>query len=352
MIGTTFIHKILKNAGFSVYQSFVYYMSYAVGKRMENGKLPVVIIVDNKERHVELLNHKEQFQNVVMVSGNVPDDKEKLDFLFVIIHNEKDRYLMGKDILLVDKYNGEVYSRKVSKSLRKTADLIMDAVEYVKAQENRYKYKYGFPCKTYTPWMTYLLVIVSVCTYILTYFNKYHYGYSAERIFQGSIFGIFTYMFIHSSIYHLISNMICLYRIGSALEEKIGAVKLTVIYVISGLYGAIFDILINLHSKTITIGASGAVCGLLTALIVQTLFTPKKQRCLNVRSLMINVILILISGFLSPTVNQFCHIGGMIGGIICMLMICAADKFDLHKEALSTIEIIREKEKKFYSDAF
>src|SRR5579863_7969067 len=81
-------------------------------------------------------------------------------------------------------------------------------------------------------------------------------------------FPLFTSMFLHGGWLHLLGNMLFLWVFGGAVEEALGHFKYFVFYLICGVGSALVHTVFNLGSKVPTIGASGAISGIMGAFIV------------------------------------------------------------------------------------
>jgi membrane associated rhomboid family serine protease len=79
---------------------------------------------------------------------------------------------------------------------------------------------------------------------------------------------VFTSMFIHGGWLHLIGNMLFLFVFGRSIEDRFGHSQFLLLYLVSGLGAAVIDILFNMGSRVPTIGASGAIAGILGAYLV------------------------------------------------------------------------------------
>lgn len=79
---------------------------------------------------------------------------------------------------------------------------------------------------------------------------------------------VFTSMFIHGGWLHLIGNMLFLFVFGRSIEDRFGHGRFLLLYFVSGLGAALIDILFNMGSRVPTIGASGAIAGILGAYLV------------------------------------------------------------------------------------
>ncbi|MGD9823997.1 rhomboid family intramembrane serine protease [Desulfobacter sp.] len=75
----------------------------------------------------------------------------------------------------------------------------------------------------------------------------------------------FTYMFLHGGFWHLIGNMWFLFIFGDNIEQELGPFRFTVFYLVCGLLAAVFHFLLNHSSAVPTIGASGAIAGVMGA---------------------------------------------------------------------------------------
>ncbi len=78
----------------------------------------------------------------------------------------------------------------------------------------------------------------------------------------------FTSMFLHGSWMHVIGNMWFLYIFGDNVEDYLGHFKYLVFYILTGLIAMTAQVIINLHSTLPTVGASGAIAGVLGAYFV------------------------------------------------------------------------------------
>ncbi len=85
---------------------------------------------------------------------------------------------------------------------------------------------------------------------------------------SGLVLPLFTSMFLHGGWLHLLSNMLFLFVFGRSVEDRFGHLQFVLIYLLSGLGGAILHIVLNAGSRVPTIGASGAIAGILGAYFV------------------------------------------------------------------------------------
>ena len=130
----------------------------------------------------------------------------------------------------------------------------------------------------------------------------------------GEIWRLLTYMFLHGSLFHLLINMYSLYIIGTQIENYYGKTKYILIYIISGICGGLLSA-IGIGESALSVGASGAIFGLLGALAY---FGYHYRLYLGnvLKTQIIPVILInLFIGFMLTGIDNFCHVGGLVSGI-------------------------------------
>lgn len=139
----------------------------------------------------------------------------------------------------------------------------------------------------------------------------------APLIRQGEVWRVITYMFLHASLLHLIVNMYSLYALGASVENFLGRWKFIVVYLVSGICGGLLSAATG--SNSISVGASGAIFGLAGALLY---FGYHYRTYLGeaIKKQIIPIILInLLIGYLIAGIDNFGHIGGLIGGILCTM---------------------------------
>ena len=122
---------------------------------------------------------------------------------------------------------------------------------------------------------------------------------------------LITSMFLHANIMHIFSNMIALLLFGTAVENNYSKLEYLIIYFISGLIGNLFS-LILLPLDVISLGASGAIFGLIGAAFV--LFAVDGDRTLIFLGILFLFYFIIAS--LAPGINLWAHLFGLVGGIL------------------------------------
>jgi len=128
---------------------------------------------------------------------------------------------------------------------------------------------------------------------------------------EGEWWRLITSAFLHGSILHLGFNMLMLYWIGAPIEEAIGRARFLILYLVSGLAGAAGALLLT-DPQDITVGASGAIFGMLGAALV---FERQRTFVLGGSALSI-IVLNLVLTFAVPNISIGGHLGGLVGGAL------------------------------------
>lgn len=140
---------------------------------------------------------------------------------------------------------------------------------------------------------------------------------------QGEYYRLFTCMFLHSGILHIASNMYALYSIGGLAERIYGKKKYLIIYLLSGIIASMAS---YLFSDGISVGASGAIFGILGGVLV---ISHKLKNRIGT-GLFKNIIFIiginLFISFTIPNIDISAHAGGLIAGIVLSLVLFPKDR--------------------------
>ena len=91
---------------------------------------------------------------------------------------------------------------------------------------------------------------------------------SAYFSFGHQVLALFSFMFIHGGFWHLLGNMWSLYIFGDNVEDRLGPLRYLIFYVLCGWASGLSHLFINWHSQVPTIGASGAIAGVMGAYLI------------------------------------------------------------------------------------
>ena len=133
---------------------------------------------------------------------------------------------------------------------------------------------------------------------------------------------LITSMFLHFGFSHLMNNMVMLLVIGYSLEPEIGKIRFLLIYLGSGLMGnlvsAWFDV--SQGSYAVSAGASGAIFGIVGALLYVAIRNHGRVGEISTRGLVLMAVLSLYYGFTAQGVDNAAHIGGLVSGFLLAVL--------------------------------
>ncbi len=185
------------------------------------------------------------------------------------------------------------------------------------------------------PIVTYIIISICVAMFVLCFFvgngpsdvktlvlmgaNSSYYTKAGEY------YRLLTCIFLHAGFAHIICNMYSLIVIGPQVESFYGKLKYLFIFLISGICGSILSLVFS-SSNIVSVGASGAIFGLLGAIIY---FGYHYRVYLGnvLKSQIIPVIILnLVIGFMVSGIDNFAHVGGLIGGLFAAMACGVPDK--------------------------
>ena len=260
----------------------------------------------------------------VNLGDNVKFDEPVPNLFWVRASDEKD---LEKSSIIKKKFpdlpKKLIYNEKgVELFMKITKDINKHNQEDSKKVEKVFKPKF--------PTVTYAILAINIIVFIIPLL----YGQSETMVAQfcvhgpsiryGHYYRLFTGIFLHGSIFHLIFNSYALYVIGSQIESFLGKFKFLIIYLAGGLMGSLFSITFN--GNVASIGASGAIFGLMGALVY---FGYHYRVYLGnvIKSQIIPLIVFnLVLGFVMSGVDNSAHIGGLIGGTLATISLGIKDK--------------------------
>lgn len=151
-----------------------------------------------------------------------------------------------------------------------------------------------------------------------------HGALNPEMVLYGrQWYRLMSSMFLHFGGIHLANNMFLLLVLGQLLEKAVGPVKFFAVYFGSGLMGAFVSLfhMLLVGANDISAGASGAIFGIIGGLVVVVLVHKGKYQEYTTKKMLLMVALALYAGFSTTGVDNFNHIGGVIGGVVLTFFI-------------------------------
>jgi membrane associated rhomboid family serine protease len=174
--------------------------------------------------------------------------------------------------------------------------------------------------------VTKALIAVNVLVYVITAAQGAGFNSPGGSLFDkwllygpavanGDWWRLITSAFLHASLLHIGFNMYFLWFAGSAVEQALGRGRFLLIYFVSALAGSAGALVLT--PNAFTVGASGAIFGILGAALVL-----ERQRNYVLGGSALGLIVInLILSFALSNVSIGGHIGGLVGGVLCTLVL-------------------------------
>ncbi len=197
--------------------------------------------------------------------------------------------------------------------------------------------KVSIPLPSVPPTVTYVLIGFTVFVYALQLLSVAVFGYAANQIDwlevygarfnsairMGELWRFITPVFLHGSIPHIFFNMYALLSIGSFLERQFGHRRFILLYFLGAFSGNVFSFLLT-GENGYSVGASTAVFGLVAA---QGVFFYQNRKLFGgqARQAISNSVIIIVINLaigLTPGIDNWGHVGGLLGGAIFAWFAC------------------------------
>lgn len=181
--------------------------------------------------------------------------------------------------------------------------------------------------KRFIPFVTYAILVINLIVFALMTFAG---GSTDQRvliafgakvnslILEGEVWRLITSTFLHIGIMHLFFNLYALNALGSLAEEIFGHRKFFLIYLLAGLGGSIASLI---FSSALSAGASGAIFGLLGALVYLSYKRPKLWKSGLGMNLIVVILVNIAFGLMVPGIDNFAHLGGLLMGTLITILI-------------------------------
>jgi len=141
-------------------------------------------------------------------------------------------------------------------------------------------------------------------------------GHNLSVLLLNEYWRLFTPIFLHADLSHVVFNTFSLVLFGPALEKMIGKFKFISIYLITGIIGNIGTFIVDIQSITPHLGASGAIYGLFGVYIYIILFRKDLISKSDSQIIITILVLGLVMTFLRSNINISAHLFGFLGGFI------------------------------------
>lgn len=167
----------------------------------------------------------------------------------------------------------------------------------------------------------------------------YNYGrLSLGEVLGGQWYRIFTSMFLHGDMTHLVGNMITLFYLGNIVEKELGHIKYFILYFLSGTVAAFASLWMQSVELAAgnpvlgSIGASGAIFGMLGGLLWILIRNKGKLAEMSFVRALFFVCYTLYGGLMSENVDNAAHFGGLIAGFLLAVLLYRKKKKPKERE--------------------
>lgn len=173
-----------------------------------------------------------------------------------------------------------------------------------------------------TPRVTYVLIAVNIAIFALQFLQgvdslAVDYGMWPIGIaMNGEWWRLFTSAFLHGSFIHIAFNMYVLFFLGPTLERILGHARFLILYILAAFGGSVASYWFS-DMNTVSVGASGAIFGLMGALVV-----AGRRLKYDITQVLVLLGINVVIGFIAPSVDWRAHLGGLVtGALVAAIMV-------------------------------
>ena len=316
---------------------------YIYVKPYENGSR-YVFIANTNESNIVTSSNLESF--IIQIQYKLTMREPNCEFLTLIITNQVEDYRKLAQsqlpIWIIDEMERRLiiyeYVKEEDKVLSGAIERCLDQYCNVDPSTVAHRQKSKSPKKSFNKIAVCSIAIILVN--VIIYFLGDLFGSSYEWIEKYSqnsynivndheYYRFFTCMFLHSGISHLFNNMLMLYVVGDVLERTMSKIQYISLYIVSGVAASILSMLYDMNQGILvySIGASGAIYGLVGALFVFAIFSKEKMVNISIQQIMLFVLLnIYLVADGEKNIDYIAHIAGFFVGAVLGMVIMQINK--------------------------
>lgn len=308
---------LVKNEGFYMNQYFSKFLNeekWICIKNVNNSLYAVIITEDNYE------------------DINISEAREYLDSLNtpyglnVVVFSKGD-YIKGAD---------HYVSRLVYNTLNKeilikdeNTEPLCSILNYIEFEEHEKKKSFNELVKEFP--FTFGIILVNIILFIVTAIVsksillidvRVLLEFGAKQTYliqQGQYWRLITSAFLHGGLIHLLVNMYSLFMVGTLVEKIYGWKKYLGIYFFSAITSSLLSYYLDISN--ISVGASGAIFGVLGAVLV---FAIKERKNIDrgfISNIVSVIVINLLIGLSASNIDNYGHVGGFLGGLVISLIL-------------------------------
>ena len=255
--------------------------------------------------------------------------KENIAFVFIEDRITRVIGYLGKNIVVVNERNGRSINLIIDKCLSDQKKAINDGLllqmKYHKFEEVNTRSASDI-MDSKKCYFVYFFILINLIFGFMSLGDYQRFGVSAYTVNErGEVYRYLTYSLFHSNWMHLLGNMISLFFIGRSYAKKVGNSRFIITYMLGGLFAGILTVYgdaFNHNFTTLTIGASGAICAVLGALIV---FAIRNRFAIS-KGTIFSMLLVAGTTLIGGTNTSItCHAGGLLSGTLIGLAFAILD---------------------------
>ncbi|MCR4435840.1 MAG: rhomboid family intramembrane serine protease [Clostridiales bacterium] len=190
-------------------------------------------------------------------------------------------------------------------------------------------YEYETAQKRSKPFATYAFIGINILMWLVTAYYGFRNNLGSSDvnlifgakynplIMEGQYWRLVTPIFLHGGIVHLLVNSYSLYAVGPEVESIFGVKRYIFLYLASGVLGNIASFI---FSPSVSVGASGAIFGLMGTLLYIGLRFRKTFSSAYYINIVGIILFNILYGLSQKNIDNYAHIGGLAGGLICSVL--------------------------------
>lgn len=308
-----------ESMNFQMYEKYIEYYKNQVIDMINRNNIPHTIMLDI----VVLTEISEEFHQYFYSHKMFDEEKNSIYNIVSLADLKNKEFLIDKSQKILNIYE------MVYKALGVEENAELQKIN-LKELEREIVKKTALKPKSKNTYITYFLMLFNAVIFIvmsilgkdvslserLIAFGANSRGYI---IFEKQYWRLLSAVFLHVDLMHLFYNSFSLFLFGTRVEKYMGKWKFIAIYLVSGVFGNILSVLFN---SGISAGASGAIYGLLGAVLALTQQTNRRVDNLSFYIVLALMVSGLMFGFVTPGIDMFAHIGGLLAGYGIGFMLC------------------------------
>lgn len=311
---------------YSSYSTTFRHIYYKMVPKGDSYVTKIVIIADLDKSHIYTEEGVESMKQAIACQY---ESVEPSDVFVIGIGSNKAKGLKNKNLILKDFISSGILYKNYDSLYEEEAEAVLEHAKDIKREELHRRAAFGPLYGVYGTTIAYLFTAAIFISHLLwTQENHVLYGLSAVDVFKnGDSYRLFTYMFTHGNLYHMVSNCISMMILGSSYAKRRNSLDFSIVFIGSGILSGIMTILSSMlitnNPEKVTVGASGAIFALLGALVMSIMLDPstKGRRSSYIKY----AAFVIIINLFGTNVDHVCHMTGFLSGMFLEFVLNYSD---------------------------